>query len=168
MSNKSSSSGTGRKLPEAKSLVPRSRKSISTVGGDNLIAVSVYSTFQRSIHQLCRTTYAVRYDMRVAVKRSLWVTIRGLVAGQVPDDQRLVTRTGEEHIGVFKRGREGCNPAAVALKGALENELFRHVEGSFGRCSIDLRRLEEDIQISPKSNVGFLSAFAYLTLLVEL
>jgi hypothetical protein len=28
----------------------------------------------------------------------------------------------------------------VALKGALENELFGHLVGSFGRCSIDLRR----------------------------
>jgi hypothetical protein len=28
----------------------------------------------------------------------------------------------------------------VALKGALENELFGHLAGSFGRCSIDLRR----------------------------
>jgi hypothetical protein len=26
----------------------------------------------------------------------------------------------------------------VALKGALENELFRHIEGLSGRCSIDV------------------------------
>ena len=32
----------------------------------------------------------------------------------------------------------------MTLKGALENELFRHVEGSFGLCSIDLRRLVEE------------------------
>lgn len=28
----------------------------------------------------------------------LGVTVRGLVAGQVPDDERLVTRTGQEHV----------------------------------------------------------------------
>ena len=71
---------------------------------------------------------------------SLWVTVGALVAGQVPDDQRLIARTGQEHIGVFERGREGGDPAGVTLKGTLEYELFRHLAGSFGRCSIDLRR----------------------------
>ena len=72
--------------------------------------------------------------MRVTVQRSLWVAVGGLVAGQVPNDKSLVARTREEHVGVFERGREGGNPTAVALKGALENELFRHVDGGSGRC----------------------------------
>lgn len=29
----------------------------------------------------------------------LGVTVRGLVAGKVPDDQSLVARTGQEHVG---------------------------------------------------------------------
>lgn len=37
--------------------------------------------------------------MRVAVETPLGVTVRGLVAGQIPDDERLVTRTGQEHVG---------------------------------------------------------------------
>lgn len=37
--------------------------------------------------------------MRVTVERSLGVTVLRLVAGEVPDDQRLVTRGGQEHVG---------------------------------------------------------------------
>lgn len=36
--------------------------------------------------------------MRVTVERSLWVSIGGIIAGQVPDDQTLVARAGEKHI----------------------------------------------------------------------
>jgi hypothetical protein len=35
----------------------------------------------------------------VAVEAPLGVTVRGLVAGQVPDDESLVARSGEEHVG---------------------------------------------------------------------
>jgi hypothetical protein len=78
--------------------------------------------------------------MRVTVERSLWVTVGALVAGQVPDNQRLIARTGQEHVRVFEGGSKGGNPSRVSLKGALENELFGHLARSFGRCSIDLRR----------------------------
>ncbi len=74
------------------------------------------------------------------MERSLWVAVGALIAGQIPDDQRLIARTGQEHVGVFEGGREGGDPSRVALKGALENELFGHLAGSFGRCSIDARR----------------------------
>lgn len=63
------------------------------------------------------------------MERSLGVTVGALVAGQVPDDQRLVARTGQEHIRVLEGGRKGGDPARVALKGALENELFGHLVG---------------------------------------
>ena len=33
----------------------------------------------------------------------LGVTVRGLVAGQVPDDERLVARAGQEHVGAGRR-----------------------------------------------------------------
>jgi len=35
----------------------------------------------------------------VTVEAALGVTVGGLVAGQVPDDERLVTATGEQHVG---------------------------------------------------------------------
>jgi hypothetical protein len=34
----------------------------------------------------------------VAVEAPLGVTVRGLVAGQVPDDEGLVARSGEKHV----------------------------------------------------------------------
>lgn len=37
--------------------------------------------------------------MGMAVQASLGVTVGRLVAGQVPDDESLVTGGGEEHIG---------------------------------------------------------------------
>jgi hypothetical protein len=83
------------------------------------------------------------------VQAPLGVAVRGLVAGQVPDDERLVARAGQEHVGaasvsvcrarrhtvqhrghaLLERGREGCNPAGVALEGATENQLLGHICG---------------------------------------
>jgi hypothetical protein len=40
VSNETTSSGTGRKLPESQSLVPRGRESVCTVGGDDLNKLS--------------------------------------------------------------------------------------------------------------------------------
>ena len=77
----------------------------------------------------------------------LGVTVRGLVAGQVPDDESLVARTGQEHAGagrmsvfarlarlstffrgyaLLQRGSKGGNPARVALEGTTEYELLGH------------------------------------------
>ena len=139
VANKASGGGTGGKLPKAESLVPRGRESIGTVGGDNLKSVSAFISIAET-HWSSRRTYAVRHNVRVTVERSLWVAVGALIAGQVPNNQRLIARTGQEHVRVFERGREGGDPSRVALKGALENELFGHLAGSFGRCSIDLRR----------------------------
>lgn len=66
--------------------------------------------------------------MRMAVERALGVTVGTLIAGQVPDDEGLVAGTRQEHVWVLQGGREGGDPSGVALKGALENELFRHDE----------------------------------------
>jgi hypothetical protein len=41
----------------------------------------------------------------VAVERSLGVTILRLVAGEVPDNQRLVTAGGQEHVGASRTGQ---------------------------------------------------------------
>jgi hypothetical protein len=96
-------------------------------------------------------TYTIRDDVGVTVERSFWVSVRALIAGQVPDDQSLVARTGEEHIWVLERSRERGDPSGVALKGALKNELFRHLE-VVCRCSIGLRQENEVLRyldISP-------------------
>ena len=43
-------------------------------------------------------SYTVRNDVRVAVEGSLWVSVCGVIAGQVPDDQGLVAGGGQEHV----------------------------------------------------------------------
>jgi hypothetical protein len=84
------------------------------------------------------------------VEGSLWVSVGGLVAGQVPDDQGLVTGTREEHVWavslsaspfpipqvflslsssariLLHGGGQGGDPAAVALEGALKDQLLSH------------------------------------------
>lgn len=61
------------------------------------------------------------------MERSLWVTVGSLITGQVPDDERLVARTRQEHVWVLERSRKRGDPAAVSLEGALEDKLFRHI-----------------------------------------
>lgn len=46
-------------------------------------------------------TYAVRDDVGVAVQRLLGVTVLGLIASEVPDDQSLVAGGGQEHVGAI-------------------------------------------------------------------
>ena len=40
--------------------------------------------------------------MGVAVKRSLGVAVLRLVTGQVPDDEGLVSASGQKHVGAGK------------------------------------------------------------------
>lgn len=72
--------------------------------------------------------------MRVAVKAALGVAVRALLFRQVPDDERLVARSREEHVGVLERGGQGGDPARVALKGAAKNELLGHDELTARAC----------------------------------
>ncbi|QSZ33384.1 hypothetical protein DSL72_002972 [Monilinia vaccinii-corymbosi] len=134
VSNKSAGGGSSGKLPKAESPVPGGGKSVSTIGGDHLEIKKVlafHCQFADCAHNSKRhqfqATYTVRNDVRVPVERSLWVTIGSLVASQIPDDERLVARTRQEHVWVLERSRKGGDPAAVALEGALEDKLFRHV-----------------------------------------
>lgn len=40
--------------------------------------------------------------MGVTLQRALGVTVLGLIAGEVPDDQGLVARSRQEHVGAGK------------------------------------------------------------------
>lgn len=79
---------TGRELPQSKSLVPGRRQGIGTVRGDHTVGNNV----------------------RVAVQRSLRVSVGSFIAGQVPDDQAFVSRTRQQHIRAKKRSSvsESC------------------------------------------------------------
>lgn len=111
VSNESSSGGSGSELPETQSLVPRGRQSVGTVGRDNLNPAKKISP-SSSFCILCPEisvaddgvrwqwkTYTVGDDVGVAVERSFGVAVLGLIAGEVPDDQSLVSGSRQEHVG---------------------------------------------------------------------
>jgi len=52
----------------------------------------------------------------VAVKRAFGDTVGVVIAGEGPDDERLITGTREEHVWILNRGCEGGDPSAVTLQ----------------------------------------------------
>jgi hypothetical protein len=121
VADESSSGGTSSKLPETQSLVPRGRQSVGTVRRDNTVGD----------------------DVRVAVERSLGVAVLGLIAGEVPDDQGLVSGSRQEHVGVLHGGSQASDPAIVALEGSLQDQLFGHFCGDEAMQRIKVREGEE-------------------------
>ncbi len=77
VSNEAARGLAGAQLPQTKSLVPRGAQGVGTVRGDD----------------------AVGDDVGVAVEAAFGVAVGGLVAGEVPDDERLVTGAREKHVG---------------------------------------------------------------------
>lgn len=92
--------------------------------------------------------YTVGDDVGVAAKASLRVTVGLVVSSEVPDDQGLVATRREQHVRaincsqnpllleqttnvrlvplLLERGRQGGNPAIVALEGSTEDQLLSH------------------------------------------
>jgi hypothetical protein len=124
VANETAGGLAGGKFPEAEGLVPGGGQSVGTVGGDHTVGDNV----------------------RVTVEGAFGVAVRGLITGQVPDDEGLVTRTRQEHVGaepllvhapwimycckllLLEGGGQGSDPAGVALKGAAEDELLSHCD----------------------------------------
>jgi hypothetical protein len=102
VANESLESGSVVKVPQTECLIPRSRDSKITILRDGNVLDNV----------------------GVSMERSLGNTVRGLVSGQVPDDQGLITGSGNENVGVASRGSKGSDPTAVAFKGSSEDENF--------------------------------------------
>lgn len=103
VANESSGGGTGSKLPEAESLVPRGRQSVSTIRGDHLNPAKISPRPSSFRERSGERTYTVGDDVRVTLERSLGVTVLGLVAGEVPDDESLVSGARQEHVGAEAR-----------------------------------------------------------------
>jgi hypothetical protein len=83
----------GSKLPETEGLIPGRGESVGAVRRDDL-----YSIRDKVVAQV-RRSYAIRDDMGVTVQTSLWIAVRSVVTSEVPDDQRLVSRSRQEHVG---------------------------------------------------------------------
>lgn len=83
---------TGLQVPDSESLVPRAGDGVSTIVRDGTVLDNV----------------------GVALERLSGDTVGGVVSGEVPDDQGLISRTGQENVGVVGRSSERGNPAVVA------------------------------------------------------
>lgn len=107
VADKAAGGGAGVEVPETEGLVPRGGQSKLAVGRDD----------------------NVRDKVVVTVEDALGVTVVGVVARELPDNDGAVTRGGEEEVGVVLRGGNGGDPALVAGEGALVDERLRPVKG---------------------------------------
>lgn len=87
-------SAAGVEVPETEGLIPGSGQSKLTVGGDNDILDKVV----------------------VAGEGTVGDTVVGLVTGELPDEESLVTGGRDEEVGVLLGGGNGGDPAVVAYK----------------------------------------------------
>lgn len=92
VADKSVLGDTGLQVPDSESLIPRAGDGVSTVMRDGTVLDNV----------------------GVALKRLSGNTVVGVVSGQRPDNQGLVSGSGQQNVGVVGRSSEGGNPAVVA------------------------------------------------------
>lgn len=107
MANEAAGGVAGREIPEAEGVVPG--------GGEGELAV--------------RGEDDVGDEVAVATKGALRIAVGALllcVGGELPHDDGLVTRGGDNGVGVVDGGGEGSDPAGVALEIAAKSECFRH------------------------------------------
>lgn len=160
---------SGSQFPQTEGLIPRAGESIGTIRGDDLLFDIILATRQNTplvaifflflLLPICAKSetgprgisYTVRNDVRVSVEGSLWVSVCGIITGQVPDDQGLVATGRQKHVGtklacqhhpsiiilpsfslsvnelswncslLLQRRRQAGNPAIVALEGSTED-----------------------------------------------
>ena len=51
-----------------------------------------------------------------------------IIASQLPDDEGLVARGGQDHVGVFGVGSDLGDPTIVSLEGTAQRQRLSHVE----------------------------------------
>ena len=102
VANEAAGGVAGGELPKAEGLVPGRGEGVGTIGRDNLfMQSSAQSPADFLASQLLASpdiTYAVGHNVGVAVQTPLGVSVRGLVASEVPDDQSLVAGRRQEHV----------------------------------------------------------------------
>lgn len=100
MANKSLGGLTSVQVPEAEGSIPRTGQGKVTVAGDSNI-----------LHNVGMTTEA-----------ALRVTIALLARGQLPADDGLITRGGQDAVRDFVISGDGSNPTTVTLQVSTRNE----------------------------------------------
>lgn len=102
VSSEPGSSDTSFQIPESESLIPGSGNGELTARADDDVGDEVVVSLQ-SFH---------------------WVTVGLTVSVQLPDDQGLVSRGGDEHVGELWVGGDLGYPASVALEGTFQGHDF--------------------------------------------
>jgi len=97
---------TGVQVPQTHGGVHGSRKGKLTVTGDNGVA-----------HSLVVTVKAT-----TSITGSSWI-----VRSQLPNDRGLVTRTGDNQVGLLVSGRDGCDPSSMTLERTTVRDLSHSV-----------------------------------------
>ena len=96
----------------------------------------------RELGRLGVRTYTVGDDVRVALEGPLGVSVLGLVPGEVPDDQAVVTATREEHVGA----KIADQTSAIEV----QSKVTRHLQVETGVAA----ELPEAVQHSPPGSEG--------------
>jgi len=92
-------------VPEAKGTVPTSGKGELSVAGDDYVF----------------------YKVGVTLKAAAGGAVRFFSAGQVPYNDGLVARRGQDHVWVFGGGCDRSDPSVVAFELTAVGKLFRHI-----------------------------------------
>lgn len=97
VADKSVLGDTGLQVPDSQGLVPRAGDGVGTIVRDGTVLDNV----------------------GVALKRLSGDSVVGVVSGKRPHNQRLVSGSRQENVGVVGRSSEGGDPAVVAYVSML-------------------------------------------------
>lgn len=133
---------TGSQVPQTQSLVPRTRKSVVSVGWENNVAdemgVSIQTFLGDTVVELI--TCKVPHDQRFVYKKTnnrinIWQFSPCLLFspayGREQRERRpivLTSWTRQDHIRVDGIGRDLCDPSIVSTKGTTKLHCFGHLE----------------------------------------
>jgi len=93
-----------RQVPQTQSRIPRAGQSELPIRGQN----------------------DVGHEVSVALESLVGDTVVSVILGQLPDDDRLVTRRRKNHVREHGSGRNLRNPPIVSLQSSAKSQLFRH------------------------------------------
>lgn len=105
MADEAAGGGSGLEVPEAELTVPGAGEGELSVGGEDDVLDKV----------------------GVSGEAAAGDTVGTVLLGESPDDDGLVARGGDDHVGVVNGGGDGSNPVGMGAHGAAEDELLlRH------------------------------------------
>jgi hypothetical protein len=114
VSNETTSGLSRVDLPKTKGSIPGSRKAELSIGRDDNIGNEVVVS--------TKSTESISVSVRLSIFGD------GCLMGESPYHDGLVTRRGENNVGVLWGGSNAGYPVTVPCKGSAESHTFRHIE----------------------------------------